>query len=292
MTGRPFVQKIDPKLAPRLIKDLEEKGFEITKPDHTLFAAKKKGVSCTLYTSGKLVVQGKEKEELIEFYLEPDILGSFDYSHPDLTPRIGSDEAGKGDFFGPLCIASLFADEERIKKLKAAGVADSKGFRDEKILKLAKEIEKTCPHQIVVINPQKYNELYSKFRNLNNMLAWAHATAIDTLVEETGCKRVTVDQFAYGHVLERAVKQKKNAIELTQRHRGEEDIVVAAASILARRAFLNGLDSLRKKYGVEFPKGASEGVVAKGKEFVRKYGDRLNEVGKLHFKTTERVLGG
>ena len=108
-----FVATIDVALEEKLRSDLTEQGFVLTHPLHTLFAAQKKGVSCTLYESGKLTVQGKDKDDFIAFYLEPEILQSFAYIHPtaniDLTARIGIDQAGKGDFFGPLCIAGVQA---------------------------------------------------------------------------------------------------------------------------------------------------------------------------------------
>src|SRR5579864_6497505 len=116
-----FVATIDIALADKLREDLSSQGFEFTKPPYTLFSAQKKGVSCILYTSGKLTVQGKDKDDFIAFYLEPEILQKLAYTHPelgvDLTPRIGIDEAGKGDFFGTLCIAGVQADEEGVKKL-------------------------------------------------------------------------------------------------------------------------------------------------------------------------------
>src|SRR5690348_5948122 len=97
-----FTTKIDLSLAPKLEEDLKAQGFILSKPPYTLFSAKKKGVSCTLYESGSLMVQGKEMDSFMEFYLEPEILHSFTYSHPeahlDLKPHIGMDEAGKGDF--------------------------------------------------------------------------------------------------------------------------------------------------------------------------------------------------
>src|SRR5580693_626798 len=106
-----FVATIDLALADKLREDLVGQGFELTKPPYTLFSAQKTGVSCTLYTSGKLTVQGKGKDEFIAFYLEPEILKKLAYTHPelgvDMTARIGIDEAGKGDFFGPLCIAGV-----------------------------------------------------------------------------------------------------------------------------------------------------------------------------------------
>src|SRR3990170_3696046 len=127
-----FTAKIDLKLAAKLKTDLAAAGFTLTRPPYTVFSAQKKGVSCTLYESGKLVVQGKEKDDLITNYLEPEILKTLTYSYPhlyaDLKPRIGIDEAGKGDFFGPLCIAGVQAGEDAVKELIDIGVKDSKAM--------------------------------------------------------------------------------------------------------------------------------------------------------------------
>jgi ribonuclease HIII len=290
-----FVAEIDLKLGDKLIADLKEQGFEITKPIHTVFAAKKKGISCFLYQSGKLVVQGSEMAPFMEFYLEPEILKSFNYTYSteglDLTPRIGVDEAGKGDFFGPLCIAGVFAEGDGIKKLKEIGVKDSKNIADKKIIEIGRKIQTSCIHHIVRINPFKYNELYLQFKNLNNLLAWGHATIIEQLIEKSGCHNVIIDQFASEGVVKRALTKKKISLEITQRHRGEEDLVVAAASILARQAFLEGLEKLSKEFNIALPKGASQLVIDAGKEFIRKQGQTaLSKVGKLHFKTLDLIL--
>jgi ribonuclease HIII len=291
-----YVATIDLSLAPQLLEDLQSQGFEISKPQYTVFMAKKKGVSCTLYESGKLTVQGKEKEALIEFYLEPQILQKFNYSYGNLnydaSARIGIDESGKGDFFGPLCIAGVFAEGETISEMAALGVRDSKLMDDREILRLGKEIKSHCEHYIVKINPQKYNELYAKFGNLNHLLAWGHATVIDKLVEKTQCQNIIIDQFASEHVVETAVKRKQLKIKLTQRHKGEEDVVVAAASILARSTFVEGLEQLGEEFICHFPKGASQAVIKFGKEFVKKYGkEELGRVAKTHFKTLDAILG-
>ncbi len=138
-----FVAEIDIALGPKLIADLTDQGFEISKPTYTVFSAKKKGLSCTLYTSGKLTVQGKEKGPFLEFYLEPNILQSFEYTYNDVsldtTPHIGIDESGKGDFFGPLCVAGVFAGGNEIVELKNLGVRDSKTLSDSTIKKIAKK---------------------------------------------------------------------------------------------------------------------------------------------------------
>jgi len=289
-----FVAQVDEKLIPKLIKDLEDQGFEIAHPPHTHFSAKKKGLSCTAYTSGKLVVQGKEMDEFIEFYLEPQILKTFSYKHGEQlneTARIGVDEAGKGDFFGPLCVAAVYAHGEDFKALKELGVKDSKSFSDAPLKKLAVKIRARFAHHIVKINPLKYNELYAQFRNLNRLLGWGHATAIESLILKTGCRKVIIDQFADESVVIGALKRKKIELELTQRHRAEEDIVVAAASILARETFLEGLAALGRQFEFVFPKGASAAVIDAGVKFASKWGKaELEKVGKKHFKTLDAIL--
>jgi ribonuclease HIII len=290
-----FTAKIDINLAGKLQKDLEDQGFEIKSLPYAVFSAQKKGITCVLYESGSLVVQGKDKDDFIEFYLEPEILKSFKYTHPEalvsMTARIGVDEAGKGDFFGPLCVAGLYADEKDIKKLISLNVRDSKKISDNSILDLAEILKKNFQISVIRIFPEKYNELYLKFKNLNSLLAWGHSTVIAQLVEKTSCKEVIIDQFANKSVVESAVKRKKLEIHLEQRTKAEEDPVVAGASILARAAFLKGLEELSSQYNEKFPKGASSLVIEMGKKFVEKHGSSiLEKVSKIHFKTKEEIL--
>jgi ribonuclease HIII len=293
--SKPFVAQIDIALAAKMRTDLEQKDFSITVPAYTVFSAKSKDVTCTLYLSGKLVVQGKGMMPFIEFYLEPEVLHSFQHSRAELlidtTPRIGMDESGKGDFFGPLCIAGVFASGPQVQSLLKLGVCDSKALNDATVSKLAPQIEALCPHYSMQILPTRYNTLYSSFGNLNHLLAWGHATVIEHLVTETGCRTVTVDQFAYEHVMLNALKRKQVAVDLTQRHRAEEDVVVAAASILARHSFLKGLQHLSQEYSITLPKGASSAVIAAGKQLVAKHGrEALKHVAKMHFKTVDTII--
>ncbi|GAB4191270.1 MAG: ribonuclease HIII [Simkaniaceae bacterium] len=295
MNNQTFVATIDINLAEKLKADLIQQGFIITKPPYTIFSAKKKGVSCTLYTSGKLTVQGKEKHDFIAFYLEPEILKVFTYSHPqhyiDKHARIGIDEAGKGDYFGPLCVSGVYADEKGIAKLLSLGIRDSKKLSDNSVKKLAEKIGKEFPYSLVKITPETYNKLYSKFKNLNSLLAWAHATAIEKLYDKTKCTQVTIDQFAHESVVKKAVQSKNLPIHLTQRHKGEEDPVVAAASIIARSNFLTELDKLSQSINIQLPKGASGIVQEKAQKIVNQYGpDILQKIAKLHFKTTNEIL--
>lgn len=296
-----FVATIDLSLANKLRTDLIDQGFELSTPQYTLFSAQKKGVSCTLYTSGKLTVQGKDKDEFISFYLEPEILKTFSYSYPEakthdisahtLTAHIGVDEAGKGDFFGPLCIAGVQANEEQIKELLTMGVQDSKKLSDKTILQLSRRIKDKLPHAIVRLFPKKYNELYANFHNLNRLLAWGHATAIAELYAKTGCKKVLIDQFSTENLVQKALLQKKLELDLTQRTHAEDDPVVAAASVLARAAFVEGIDLLSAEAGMTLPKGASPRVKEAGRQLVSKHGPQILETyAKIHFKTRDEIV--
>ncbi len=290
-----FSCKIDLSLHDKLKEDLSKMGFAFSKPSYTLFSAKKKGIICMFYESGKFTVQGKEKDHFIEFYLEPEIMKNFSYTHPEAfvnyTARIGVDEAGKGDFFGPLCVASVYADEEKIKELLALGVKDSKTFSDKKILEIGKKLKDRFAHTLLRIFPEKYNELYLRFKNLNSLLGWAHATVIEKLVLQTKCSNIIIDQFANESVVKKAVEKKKISIHLSQRHRAEEDIVVAAASILARYGFLEGMKVLSDEIDMLLPKGASKKVIETGEKIVSRHGPQiLEKVAKIHFKTHGEII--
>jgi ribonuclease HIII len=200
------------------------------------------------------------------------------------------DEAGKGDFFGPLGIAAVYADGEGIKTMLQMKVRDSKRISDEEIAKLAKKIRASFPYTVIRLFPQKYNELHRKFKNLNRLLAWAHASALGDLVAKTGCHEALLDQFAEKYVMENALKQKKLEVHLEQKTHGEEDLVVAAASILARAGFLEGMDTLSEEYGMELPKGANSKVIEVGQKLAAKFGKEvLEKVAKTHFKTMSEI---
>lgn len=294
MASNSFVTQINIQLADKLRADLIHQGFTLTYPSHSIFSAKKPGVSCTLYESGKLLIQGKAIDDFILYYVEPEILHNLAYSHPEqymeMKSHIGVDEAGKGDFFGPLCTAGIYCSTEDIRKLLELGIRDSKQLSDGSVKHLASLLQKNFQHSIVALLPETYNRLYEKFHNLNSLLGWAHATVIENLYKVNGCQLAFIDQFAHASIVEKAIANKKIPIELMQRHKGESDPVVAAASILARNAFLMGLENLSEKYQISFPKGASSRVIATGKQFLQTHGkEALSQVAKLHFKTTNQL---
>ena len=214
----------------------------------------------------------------------------------DKTPhtsieRIGIDESGKGDYFGPLVIAAVFVDATTQSELTLMQVRDSKKISDGRILDMAPAIRTICPHSIITIGPQRYNELYAKIRNLNRLLAWGHAKALETLLEKVSCGRAIADQFGDEQLILNALQGKGRTITLEQRHKAESDLAVAAASIVARAEFLVRLQRLSDEIGTTLPKGASPAVELAGRMIVKKHGEeRLESVAKLHFKTTQAVL--
>lgn len=208
-----------------------------------------------------------------------------------LTSRIGIDESGKGDYFGPLVVAAVFVTAETEDELRLMQVRDSKRISDGRILEMAPDIRMLYPHSVVAIGPQRYNELYAKIRNLNRLLAWGHARALENLLEHVNCDAAISDQFGDERYVLQALMDKGKRIRLIQRTKAEEDLAVAAASILARAEFLIRLKRLSEEVGTTLPKGASNMVELAGRMVVKKHGvERLKSVAKMHFKTTESVL--
>lgn len=204
--------------------------------------------------------------------------------------HIGVDESGKGDYFGPLVIAACFVGPEHLAELD--GVKDSKKLTDSQSMLLAAQIRKVCPCDVVAIGPTKYNELYAKIGNLNKLLAWGHARAIEEVLTLRPTDLVISDQFADPSLVKRNLFQKGRTVRLESRVRAESDIAVAAASILARAEFLRRLKMLGQEFGMDLPKGAGPPVLVAGKKFIEKHGrDKLGQVAKLHFKTTQQVAG-
>jgi ribonuclease HIII len=205
--------------------------------------------------------------------------------------RAGTDESGKGDFFGPLVIAAVACDFAQGVTLADWGITDSKKLSDGRATKLTDQIKKaSIPHSVVAIGPEKYNELYLKFKNLNRLLAWGHARAIENLLEQVDVDIVIADQFGDESLIQRALFEKGRKVRLMQMPRGEQDIAVAAASVMARAEFLRRLNLLGKELGVVLPKGAGAPVDAAGREIVKAHGlSALTRLAKTHFKNFVKV---
>jgi ribonuclease HIII len=188
-------------------------------------------------------------------------------------------------------VAGAAVDDTIAPLLEELGVMDSKRLSDNSVKELAAKIKKQCLCSVVVIGPKRYNELYTKIRNLNRLLAWGHSRAIENILDKEECDYALADQFGDERFIINALMEKGKKIEVRQETRAESDTGVAAASILARAEFLHQLAMLSTKYGMDFPKGASPAVIQAGRDFVKKYGQgRLNEVAKIHFKTSKSVL--
>ena len=211
-------------------------------------------------------------------------------------PVIGTDESGKGDYFGPLVCAAVCVDQTTADELRSIGVRDSKTCSDREIKELSEKIMQLCAgtFEIIEISPEKYNKLYEQLRtegkNLNTMLAWGHAKAIEELLKKVDCNIAIADQFADKRFILGKLQEKGRTIRLIQMHKAEQNIAVAAASILARARFVEKISMMSEKYAMKFPLGASAMVIQAGKQFVTKYGlPGLPLVAKMHFKTTDEV---
>jgi ribonuclease HIII len=237
----------------------------------------------------------KAVQETYHAFYEYDLDNPFSKNNENhnIASWIGTDESGKGDYFGPLVVAGVFINEETKQRLIALGVKDSKKLSDAKIRELAMKIKSTCKYSIVPIGPEKYNGLYDKIGNLNKLLAWGHARAIENILEDTDCENALTDQFGDEKFVLNALLKKGKNIKLVQRPRAEEDVGVAAASILARDEFLRRLHKLSQYHRLNLPKGASQQVVIAAREIIKKNGEEeLKKIAKLHFKTTKDALMG
>ncbi|MBL9129576.1 MAG: ribonuclease HIII [Verrucomicrobiaceae bacterium] len=297
-----YTHAITSPQAAKLRGVLEARGFELLVKPYCLYAASKGKLSISVYEKGpKIVVQGKDTQDFVTNTLEPEILGVAELGyeevhHPEMfQPHLGVDESGKGDFFGPLVIAGVYVDAGIARRLKDAGVMDSKRISsDARIAQLATAIRSVpgIAYEVVSISPDRYNELYEKIGNLNRLLAWGHSKVIELLLEKRpDCPRALSDQFANPAVLQRALQERGRKIELVQRTKAESDPAVAAASILAREKFVVWLASESSRLGFGLPKGVSTAVKNAASRLVATEGPHmLARYAKMHFRTAGEVL--
>ena len=282
---------------------------------YSLAAVEGDGFNCALYQKEKhgrrkLCIQGSKAQDFVEFFLEPNVLGVATVGYEDvLTPEgiaahAGSDESGKGDYFGPLVVCCCYTDEALSREMREMGVKDCKQMSDKSVLSTGAKLRALLGptgYAVVKLGPAAYNRLYAKIRNINRMLAWAHGTAIEELLEKRrSCPRVVVDQFAPTEAtILRALKARGKAVKVEQRHKAESDIAVAAASVIAREMFLRDI----MKMGDELfgppaegrgnvPAGSSDPRVRSlAEDMVRREGPVwLMNHAKAHFQTTDKVL--
>lgn len=296
-----YTQMLTKEQTTKLRALLEEIGFQFSPKEYTIFFAQKNKLSVAVYEKGpKVLVQGKGVEEFVQFELEPKILeearlGYEEVHSPEMfEPHFGVDESGKGDFFGPLVIAGVYVDRGIARKFLEAGVQDSKRISsDARIHALADSIRKTVGglYEVVLIGPEKYNELYVKFKNLNALLGWGHARVIENLLaKKPDCPRALSDKFADVRVIENALLKHGKAIKMEQRTKAESDPAVAAASILAREGFVNWLEKQGRALGVRLGRGVSADVKKTAAEIVAANGAAaLERIAKVHFRTAHEL---
>lgn len=287
---------------------------------YSLWSIEGNKFNATLYSKEKhgrrkLCIQGSGAEDFVLFTLEPLVLGAAslgyekELSPESFAPHAGSDESGKGDYFGPLVVCCAYADETLLDEMRKMGVKDCKKMSDKAVLGAGfklRELLGPKRFRVVKLSPSSYNRLYAKMRNINRMLAWCHATAIEDLLSENpNVQRVVIDQFSYTKdTITRALKPLGKKAEIVQMHKAESDIAVAAASVIARELFLRDMLKMRDElFGVpkpeeestwpNVPAGSSDPRVrALAEEMVAKHGAVwLMNHAKAHFQTTDKVLG-
>lgn len=292
---------LTPAQATALQALLRARGWKFEPRPYTLYFAQKDKLTVAVYEKGpKLVLQGKGTVEFVQSCLSPEILGKLpteeDTTHDPavLTPHLGIDESGKGDFFGPLVIAGAYVNPAIARHYMESGIQDSKRISsDRRIRELAQMIRRTpgAVTDVVCIGPERYNEIYAKFGNLNRLLAWGHARVIENLLAlQPDCPRALSDQFANPKLIQRALLERGKAITLEQRTKAESDPAVAAASILARESFINWMQKQSETLKHELPRGSSAAVKNTAAALVAAHGAGiLLEIAKTHFKTAAEV---
>ena len=280
---------------------------------YSLYSIEGDHFNATLYQKEKhgkrkVCIQGSKAEDFVLFQLEPLVLGAASLGYEkELSPEAfsahaGSDESGKGDYFGPLIVCCAYTDERLSDQMQELGVRDCKQMTDKSVLSVGAKLRQLLGptgYSTVKLGPAAYNRLYAKMRNINRMLAWAHGTAIEELLEKRGnCPRVVVDQFAATEdTILRALKERGRRAKVEQRHKAESDIAVAAASVIARELFIRaclemGKECFGESQDERIPLGSSDPRVRTlAEDMVRRNGPVwLMNHCKAHFQTTDKVL--
>ncbi len=281
---------------------LTERGWKFAERPYMLFFAEGANANVSVYEKGpKIVVAGKGTEEFVTFMLEPEILGEAKLGYEEVhdaamfEPHFGIDESGKGDFFGPLVIAGCYTDREIARSFMDAGIQDSKRITSDKAIREFSRLIRETPGvatKVIVLVPQRYNEMYAGFDNLNRLLAWGHAAIIGDLQQiQPDCPRALSDQFANPKLIKTALTKRNVEIQLDARTKAESDLAVAAASILAREGFISWMDRASREFEVQMPRGSSDPrVKTVARELIAAHGPEvLLRVAKTHFKTAHEL---
>jgi ribonuclease HIII len=296
-----YTVKLSDSQMEQVRRHCEERAWEKFDVAYARFAFKGAKVNVTAYESGKLVVAGKETEDFVTNFIEPEVLqearlGYDAVLHPEwFEPHAGLDESGKGDFFGPVVTACVIADKPAVEAWIAAGVKDSKKIVDAQIMRLDAIIRHTRGVTVETFSwrMEKYNELMRKpGANLNRLLGWQHAQGLIKALERKRVPWGLLDQFSEKPLAQAELKKKGvTDFDLRMRTRAEEDPVVAAASVCARAEFVRAMRALSDEAGLPLQKGASSLVKHQAHTIIEKFGvAALPRFAKLHFRTAYEVV--
>lgn len=276
---------------------------------YSIFRAKVNDTTITAYTSGKVLFQGKNAQEQAKQW---DSLTTMKEKHPTTVPQtnrlpndfanwtiIGSDEVGNGSYFGALTVCAVYLAKEQQALMKELGVKDSKALSDKQIIELAGHIKACVPYHLTICSPLKYNQA-NKTRNANAIKVSLHNFTLQKLLhklndeQKTQLQGVLIDQFTPAKNYYNYLKKEEHPYEgkIYFEQKGESHhLAVACASIIARAAFLESLETLGKPFNMILPSGAGSNVDHIGIKLVQKYGvNCLQQIAKLHFANTKKIM--
>jgi len=255
---KPGVISVDPEQIEELRRQLlvSKDASELdTKSEYEAFRIMFSGEAIIGYTSGKIVSNGPHSTAAVQNA----IIGMTPSTTESIV--IGSDEAGKGEWLGPLTVAAVALTPKQTGMMRALGVMDSKSMSVSRITELSKTVRRyALKVESLLISPDKFNTQIEEFRkegkNLNDMLAWAHTKVISDIYEVIRTQdepiKIVVDQFARVKTEARLrTKIDLRKVELVQRPKAEDEIAVAAASIIAREARESWIDWACEKFGFD-----------------------------------------
>lgn len=284
---------------------------EKSAPPGAVFSAKTPGCSITAYKSGKVLFQGKAPEtEADKWGSAPDNPQKKAGSKPSVNDHkyapspslftashIGSDEAGTGDFFGPITVASVYVDRSQFALLKELGVKDSKLLKDDAIQRIAKDLMHVeLPYSLLVMRNERYNQLQQRGWSQGKMKTMLHHHAIQKLLAKIAPTRpegILIDQFQLPstyikHLATEGEKLQQDVSFMTKAE--SHSLAVAAASIISRASFIKEMDKLSKQAGFTIPKGASAAVDQAAGRLIRTHGRQALPVfTKMHFANSAKA---
>lgn len=291
------VYRLDSAAGRTLAEALSRAGCLFHAAPHAHFQAQGEGVTATWYRSGKLVLQGLGLDGWAARFLgagaAPVAPGAKagDAPLPAVLPALGSDEAGKGDTFGPLVVCAVAVQPGDADRLQELQVADSKRMSDLRVATVAAALREGLAWEERSLEPEEYNRRHAAAgRNVNRLLAAVHTEVLVALWRRTGVRRAVVDRFAASAPVTAALRERGAVLEVLETPRAERHPAVAAASVLARSRFLEELRRLQDLAAADLPPGSGEPVVAALRRLVAIHGaEGLGRFAKLHFRTVQGV---